>query len=348
MLKLVGIIGLAEVDPAGRAGGNHRKSAAVFHSVEKLGALLHDGEVGAEVGVIDLLEAEAAERRDHFSGDGGSYLHSEFLAEGGADCGSGLDYNVATESHCLVHLVNFGFEHQRAGGANAYALSAEYAGGFAERTVSGRTDDGVEATVLEAENAEPVGVFASCDAASAKNTFAGVADYGRVELVNGDGGLFALEHSGSCAGELRDVEKLTAAVFVTLLAVNGVVGEKKLHGGAAGRRSFRRGDADFHALGNRVYAGSHEASHSLYLNEANAAGALVAFAVIKVAKRGNLVAAVSCGVNNGKSLIDLIGLAFDFNINFAHSFDLPIILFLLRRTCRTPCTFRILCTYPGR
>ena len=318
MVKLICVIGFAIVYPTGRAGGDHRKNAAVFHSVKKFGAFFHNGKVCAKIGIVNFFKAKAAKRGNHFAGYGCADGHSEFFAKCGTHCRSGLDDYVAAKSHCFVNFFHFGFKHKSACGAYGNALSAKNAGRFIERSVSGRTYDCVEAAVFITENAVSVGVFASCNAASAKNALAGIANYGRVKFINGNRGLGAFEHIGSCAGKFCNVEKFAFSVFIALLAVYGMVGKKKLNGSSSCGGGFWGRNADFHTLENREHAGSHKASHAFNFNKANTAGTLVAFAMIKIAERGDLVSAGSCCVDNGKAFFDLIRLAFDFNIDFAH------------------------------
>ena len=315
MVKLVCVIGFAIVYPAGGTGSDHRKSSAVFDSVKKFGSFFHNGKVCAEVGIVNFFETESSESCDHFSGNGGADGHSEFFAESCADCRSGLDDYVTAESHCFVNFVNFGFKHKSAGGANGNTLAAKDAGRFIERSVSGRAYDCVESAVFKTENAVSVCVFASCDTASAKNAFAGIADDGRVKFINGYRGLGTFEHFGSCAGEFCNVEKFAFSVFVALLAVYGMVGKKKFNGSSSCGGCFRGGNADFHSFENRENAGSNKASHSFNFNKADTAGTLVAFAVVEIAKRGNFISASSCRINGGKAFFNLVRMAFDFDID---------------------------------
>ena len=315
VVKLVCVIGFAIVYPTGGAGSDHRKNAAVFDSSEKFGSLFHNGKVCAEVGVINFFKTESSEGGNHFSGYGGADGHSEFFAESCADCRSGLNDYMAAKSHCFVNFVDFGFKHKCTGGTNGNALSAKDAGRFIKRFVSGRADDCVEAAVFKTENAVSVCVFASCDAASAKDTFAGIANDGRVKFINGYRGLGTFEHFGSCAGEFCNVKKFAFSVFLALLAVYGMVGKKKFNRSSSCCGCFRGGNADFHSFKNRKNAGSNKASHSFNFNKANTAGTLVAFAVVEIAKRGNFISASSCCVNYGKAFFNLIRMAFDFDIN---------------------------------
>ncbi len=84
---------LAELYPAGAAGGYHRQFAAVFDALEKLRTLLHYREVSAGVSVEYTVKAHAPKGRCHLAGDGRTHRIAEFLAEGGSYSGSGLhDY----------------------------------------------------------------------------------------------------------------------------------------------------------------------------------------------------------------------------------------------------------------
>ena len=318
VVKLICVIGFAIVYPTGGAGGDHGKNAAVFYSSEKFGAFFHNGKVCAEVGVINFFKTKSAKCGNHFSGYGGADGHSEFFAKGGSYCGSGLDDYVAAKSHCFVNFFHFGFKHKSACGAYGNALSAKNAGRFIKASVSGRANYGIKAAVFVTKHAVAVGIFASCNTAAAKNALAGIANYGRVKFVNGDRGLGAFEHIGSCAGKFCNMKKFAFSVFITLLAVYGMVGKKKLNGSSSCGGGFWGRNADFHTLENREHAGSHKASHAFNFNKANTAGTLIAFAMIKIAERGDLVSAGSCCVDYGKAFFDLIRLAFDFNIDFAH------------------------------
>ena len=88
------ILALEEAHPAGAATGEHGVlgHVAPLEAAEELAALLHDGEVGGEVGVEDVAEAQPAQGGGHTAH--GSLLpgQSEGLAPGGAHRGSHLDH----------------------------------------------------------------------------------------------------------------------------------------------------------------------------------------------------------------------------------------------------------------
>ena len=222
---------------------------------------------------------------------------------------------MTAKSHCFVNFCNFGFKHKSTGGTYGNALSAKDAGGFIKGFVYGRSDDCVESAVFKTKNAVSVCVFASCNAASAKDAFAGITNDGRVGFINGYRGFGTHEHFGSCTGKVCNMEKFAMAVFLALLAVYRVVGKKKFNRSSSCCGCFRGGNADFHSFENRENAGSNKGSHSFNFNKANTAGTLVAFAMVKIAKRRDFVSASSCCVNYGKALFNLIRMAFDFDIN---------------------------------
>ena len=221
----VGIVGLGVVHPAGRAGRDHGQHAVALDAVEKLGCLLHDGEVGAEVGVIDLLEAEALEGGNHLAGDGGPDGIAELLSQGGADGGSGLDDDVLARDHGCVDLVDFGLDEKRSRGADAHALPAHEAGRLVEREIAGGGDERLEATLLEAKHTVAVGVLAALDAAAAEDALAGIADDRGREIIVVRLGLLSLERALAGTRELRHVQELAVTVLAALLAVLGMVRE---------------------------------------------------------------------------------------------------------------------------
>ena len=84
----------AEFNPTGRTGGDKRELSAVLDSLDKLVCLLHDGEIGAEVGVIHLVKAEPAQSGDHFTLSVGAYRHAKHFAQSSSYRRCGLNYYV--------------------------------------------------------------------------------------------------------------------------------------------------------------------------------------------------------------------------------------------------------------
>ena len=179
----VGVIGLAVLDPAGRAGGDHRQHAAGLDALHELVGLFHDGQVRAEVGVEDLVEAQAPEGAGHLAGDGGAHRDAEFLAEGGADGGSGLHDDVlARIGQGRPNLRGVVLLMQGAHGAGRDALAAVDAGHVVELQAPGGLDGGLEAAHHRADDADLLHLLADGDAAAAQDALVVVADDGRGEL----------------------------------------------------------------------------------------------------------------------------------------------------------------------
>ena len=98
---------LEEVDPARAAAREDREVLAALHALDQLMTLFHDREVGAEIRVEDAIEAEAVEGGDHLAG--AVILADrmpEFLADGRADRGGGLDDDDFAIGHRLVDEVD--------------------------------------------------------------------------------------------------------------------------------------------------------------------------------------------------------------------------------------------------
>ena len=95
MRQQVGIEGFCILLPAGTAGGKHRKFLRIpmLHPLQEFTALLHNGQVGAEVGVEYIVKAQPLEGGDHLSGGGGAGSQAELLCPGHPHCGGYLDHS---------------------------------------------------------------------------------------------------------------------------------------------------------------------------------------------------------------------------------------------------------------
>lgn len=149
----VGIIMLAELDPSGRAGSDHRESSAFLNAVDELCAFLHDSKVGAEVGVKYLVEAEHMEGCSHFAGDVCADRHTETFAEGSSDRRSCMYYNVLCRiCKSLEYLSGIVALNECACRTNYGTLTAAYAGNVAEVFIERAADRCVKASVVSADN----------------------------------------------------------------------------------------------------------------------------------------------------------------------------------------------------
>ena len=204
--------------------------------------------------------------------------------------------------------------HQSAGRTDIDALTALDTGRIREAAVLRRRDNGSESTVFKSEDAKAVRILAARHTASAQNTLAGVADQAGSQTVNRDLRVGARKCLVSCAGQLRDVQKLAVTVLLALLAVLVVVGKKKLNAPAAGFHRLRGGDADLHALADRIDAAGDQPARAGSLDKTDTAGALIALTVVEGAKRRDLIAAGSGGLKDCQTFLYLIFNSFYFDI----------------------------------
>ncbi len=244
----LGIIGFAELNPSGRAAGNHRENPAVVHAVEQLGGFLHDGKVSAEVGIEHLLEAKATQSGGKLAGAGRSHRHSEFLAEGGADGGSGLNDNVlGLILKQLPYIVRGILLAKRSDRANVDALTAVDAGSFVKLHVPSGSDGALEATVASADNANLLDVIADGYAAAAKDALVVIADDGRREVIN----LVLVHASGEHIG-IVNAKLLAQRLQLAALAAGAgealllMVGEEQLKDNLARLTNLRGVGLDNH------------------------------------------------------------------------------------------------------
>ena len=139
----------------------------------ELGGLFDDGEIGAEVGVEDRLEAHAAKRRVDLAGEVGADREAEGLADGHAHRGRDLRHAVSIRVvQLLPHLHGFVVLDDGSGGAVRGALAATHAGRVGQGNVAGRGDARVEAAVQEAQRPDVLVLLADLDAAAAGDALA--------------------------------------------------------------------------------------------------------------------------------------------------------------------------------
>ncbi len=283
-----GVEVLDEVDPARRAARDHRQRPALGQALDELAPLLHDGEVGGELRVEDLVEAEAPEGRGHLAGDEAAGSHAEGLAQGSPDRRRRLDHDgparVGQGAPKLVGLVVLGDGARR---ADNRALAALYAGAGGEAAVHEGRDSGADAAPGEADGRDALHLGADGHAATAEDAFVVVAHeaVGRgVEL----GGLPSpREADVPDAQRPRRVLQLAGAGARAGEAVGRVVREEELYGVAPSAQDPRRGRGHLHAFGDRAHARAHEGFGALDLDDAEPAGR-VGRNILEMAERGHL------------------------------------------------------------
>ena len=277
-------------------------------ALDKLAALLHNGEVGGEVGVVDIVKAQGFEGGDHAAGGGHVQGEAEVLRPGGANGGRYLHHGDDVG-------VGQGFEHlhrvvplvEGAHGAVGDALGAVGAVGVLELAVFRDVDRGARAGAGHVPDIEALHLVADLNAAHALDALGRVANEGQVLVPPGDGQLRLIGR----AQEVHIVGQLLQGAVAAADAGGTpavVLGEDKLQIGLARLAHPGGVGVDLHALGHLVVAGGHQAADALDLHHADAAGSDLVD-VLEVAQAWNVDPVGSGGLQNGGALLGSYGLA---------------------------------------
>ena len=330
-----------ELDPAGAAAGEDREILVLLHAFDQLGALFHDGEVGGEVGVEDLVRAEHLQGGDHLAGADGAGFHAEGLADGDTDGRSGLeDYGLGLVVECapdVVLVVDLG---EGADGARLDALAAEDALGIGELLEAGGSDDGVESAADAGEDADGLDVVAGVFAAAAHDAFVKVAADGGAALVQFVRGLLALVLQIVDAELFGDLLEFAVQVLRAGEAILRVVRKEQVEDGAARVDGAERVGVDDHAFHDGGAAGGRQVGALFDLDDANAAGAASVLDVegihLEMAESRDFDIEFFRGFEDGGTGLDSDGFVVDGKIDDAHSsvMLLSVRSWRWRGTCR--------------
>ena len=245
---------LEEVDPTRAAGSQDRQTDTLvaFHELldtaEKLGAFLHDGKVGSEVGVEHIVEAEATQGSGHLAGDDGAGGHAELFTEGHTRGRSRVDddglLRIVDGSHDVAGVVHLSEGADR---ANLDALTAHDARRVDEVLLEGRSHDGAEATVDGAQGTNGLDVVTHVLATAAHHALVHVAhDAGRHVLTIV--ALFTLERDVADAEVLGQALELAVAALGAGQAVGRVVAEDQFDHSTTGVDDAGAVGQHFHAF----------------------------------------------------------------------------------------------------
>ena len=297
----IGVVKLAELNPSGRARGDHRKSAAVLNALKKLGSLFNDGEVSRGVGIKYLLEAKSSECRNHFALNVGSDRHIEALSESSSDRGSGLYYNVLCRIvKSFPNLIGIVTLNKRAGRTNCGTLSARDTGSVSERKIECLSDAGIDTTVVSTDNGNVL-LFANCYAATAKDTLIVISYKVRSGVIKLIYGLEAFKGAGINAVLKAKLLKLAVGGTGAGEAVLVVSGEDKLESGLSCFSYLCGVGLDLHTLGNGVNASGNKSASAGSLNNADTASTdLVLF--FHIAESGDFHACFAGSFQNSGAL----------------------------------------------
>ena len=299
VLGEVGGVLLHPVRPRRAAARQERELAALGEALDELGALLHDRDVGGEVGVEHLVEAEAAQRGVYLAGRELAGLHAERLAERDADSRSDLHeadlLGVLKRIPDFLRLVVLVYRAHR---AVRGALAALDAGRLGELDAGGGGHHGLLAAADELERPDVLHLLAHLGAAAALDALVGVEDDGGSRVVDVAVDDLLRERNVADAEVRGDRLELAAAGARALQAVLRVVREDELQDRAADLHDVGVVGDDLHpghGLGaaraeqlraRHELAGIGAAGHELADDADAAAGARLKVGV--VAQRRNL------------------------------------------------------------
>ena len=243
--------------------------------MEELAALLHNGQVGSEVGVEHIVKAQPAQGGGHALHGGLLPGQTEGLAPGGAHGGGHLD-------HGDLVRVGQGGEHlhgvvplpQAAGGAVGDALAAQGAVRVLHDPVSRHVDHGAPAGAGYVPDAQRLHLVAHLDAAHTLDALVIVVIQGEgggpgPPQAPGQLGLIVDLHDAQIVGDGLQLAVAAAHAGGTLAVV---LGQDELHVDAPGGAHPGGVGVDHHALLHRVVAGGHHGPLALHLHAAHAAG----------------------------------------------------------------------------
>ncbi len=134
-----------------------------------------DCEIGSEIRIKHFLEAEPTQGGDHFPFGVRTDFITEFLAKCGSHRRSCLSDHDFAFHEGFVEFVNLAMFHKRTRWTYQSALPALNTRDILEGTIFAWPDEGIESPFLKAEDSNALNLFASSDAAAAKNAFRGVA-----------------------------------------------------------------------------------------------------------------------------------------------------------------------------
>ena len=263
------IVVLAELDPSGRAGCDHRKCAAVLDSAKELGCFFHDGKVSGEIHIVNAVEAELLESLNHL----GLAVSTGLVAEALTDlCSYGRScadkYVLGRICESFSYLIGIVSLVECANGTSNDTLSAVYARGLGERHLECGSDVCIKSTVVSTDNADTLNYLTSCYAAAAKDTLVVIADDGGsvVDLILVLNATKACLVNAVLVAELLELAGCAAYAGETLAVV---VGKKQLKVGLSRLIDLRCICEDLHSLGYGVYTSSYHSERLTALRNLN-------------------------------------------------------------------------------
>ena len=278
------VVLLHEAHPAGTAAREHgarRVGAEEFH---ELAALLHNGEVGGEIGVEDLVEAHGVQGRGQASRRrllaGKPQALAPGRAHGRRHLHHGFHRRIQDGLHDEAHVVT---GRKRPGGAMGDALAAQGAPGLGDGQVVAHDDLRGRADPREVPHGAVLHLLADGHAAHALDALAAVALQREVGVPGR-----RLGQGTRGVGQVEGTGKIAQSAGV-LAHARGAQRPMIVHDGLqvrpSGRRYLRGVGAHPHALAHGGVAGGRKPL-AFHVHQTHAARA-DAVQVLQVAQRGD-------------------------------------------------------------
>ena len=331
VLGEIGSVLLHPVGPRGAAARDERELTARGEALDELGTLFHDRDVGGEVRIKDLVEAEHAKSRIYLTGRKLTGLHAESFAESNADGGSDLnDASLGRVTESLPDLGRLVILVNRADWAVGRALTALDAGRLGELDVGSGSHNSLFAAADELESPYVLHLLAHLGTTAALDALVGIENDRRRGVVDVAMDDFLRERDVADAEVGGDILKFAGAGTRALQTVGRMVREDELENGLADLDDVGIVGQNLHTLGRFGAAGAKKlrrryeltgfsAARKELTNDADTA-TRTGLEIGMVAERGDLDVSGLRGREDRGALGNRNGLAVDFKADHFCSF----------------------------
>ena len=277
IVQQVRILVFKEIHP-GRAAGSHDGELHAliptqegFQPLQDLRPFFHNGQVGREIRIENMVEAQEPEGGGHLSGDDAARCHAEFLSERHAHGRGRLgDHHLLRIAEIFQQPVRIVPLRQGAGRTNRHALTTVGTVGFLEHPVKSRGDGGIESPADSPEHPHRLHLVAHAFAAAAKDAFVHVAGNGGRLFFLARGLLALVGHPPDIEPGNQFLEFAVIALW-TGQAVVRMIGQNQFGYGFAGAYDTGGIGSDHHTFRNHRRTGRSQVTASLHFHDTDAA-----------------------------------------------------------------------------
>ena len=267
------VVQLGKAHPTRAAAREHGPRLALLDPFDEFVRLLHDGKVGPEVGVEDVVEAECAQRGDHAALRGLLAGKAHALAPRRADGGSDLDHRYRLRvGKRREHVVSVVARSKSARRTMGHALTAQGTACVGDVRTVGNPHASIGGGAGHLPHGAMLHLGAFGDAAHAADAFGGIALQGEFPIprFEGERGVtIQVRH----AERVRKILQRAGTAALARGAFAAMACENGLHVLTAGRDGARGRRAHGHAVEHGGVAGSSQAVLPFDLDHAHAARA---------------------------------------------------------------------------